>query len=79
MKKLKSLSEKYPELIPVWKSLFGVPADTKKGGASHEFSSNGVWSVYDPKSATKEMGRKNVNQMVERAVKLIKAWKLAEN
>lgn len=79
MKKLKSLSEKYPELIPVWKSLFGVPADTKKGGASHELSSNGVWSVYDPKSATKEMGQKNVNQMVEKAVKLIKAWKLAEN
>ena len=79
MKKLKSLSEKNPELILVRQTLFGVPADTKKGGASHELSSNGVWSDYDPKSATKEIGQKNVNQMVEKAVKLIKAWKLAEN
>ena len=79
MEKLKSLSEKNPELILVRKSLFGVPSETKKGGASHELSSNGIWSAYDPKSASKEIGQKNVNQMVERAIKLIKAWKLAEN
>ena len=33
MNKLKSLSEKYPELIPVRKSLLGVPSETKKRGS----------------------------------------------
>jgi creatinine amidohydrolase/Fe(II)-dependent formamide hydrolase-like protein len=79
MEKLRELSKKYPDLEYVWKSLFGVPADTGKGGASHELSSNGVWSFSDPRLATKEQGRQEVDQMVETAVKFIEAWKQAEN
>lgn len=77
--KLGKLAQENPELGPVWNSLLGVPVETKKGGASHELSSNGVWSFSDPKSATKEIGRKTVNRMVETAVKFIEAWKQMDN
>lgn len=77
--KLGKLAKENPELGSVWNSLFGVPVETKKGGASHEISSNGVWSFSDPKSATKELGRKTVNRMVETAVKFIEAWKQMDN
>ncbi len=75
MEQLRELSKKNPDLEHVWHSLFGVPAETKKGGASHELSSNGVWSLSDPKLGTKEQGQKEVEQMVETAVKFIEAWK----
>lgn len=74
---LKQAAEKNPELIPVWNSLFGVPIYTKKGGTSHELTSNGVWSDQDPKNATAELGKQKTDQMVEKAVNLIKAWKSA--
>jgi len=79
MKELQELAKTNPDLENVWSSLFGVPVETRKGGASHELSSNGVWSFSDPKSATKEMGQKKVEKMVETAVKFIEAWKLAKN
>jgi len=75
MEQLKSLSEENPELLPVFSDLFGVPAETKKGGASHEISNNGIWSFHDPKSATVDIGRKAVDELVKKAVKFIKAWK----
>ena len=75
MKALEELTKRHPELSTVWSSLLGVPVETKKGGASHELSSNGVWSFSHPKSATKEIGRKTINRMVENAVKFIEAWK----
>jgi len=75
MEQLRQLSKEHPELEPVWSSLFGVPAETKKGGASHELSSNGVWSFSDPKSASKQQGKKEVEQMVTTAVKFIETWK----
>lgn len=78
MKELQELAKDNPDLENVWSSLFGVPVETKKGGASHELSSNGVWSFSDPKSATKEMGKQEVEKMVETAVKFIEAWKLAK-
>jgi creatinine amidohydrolase len=78
MKKLREAAEKYPDLMEVWSSLFGVPVETGKGGASHELSSNGVWSFSSPKEATVEIGKKSVNAMVEKAVKFIKTWKEAE-
>jgi len=78
VQELFELSKKYPELGEVASSMLGVPAETKKGGASHELSSNGVWSFSDPKSATKEMGQKKVEMMVEAAVKFIEAWKMAK-
>jgi len=64
-----------PELYALLSSLQGVPEETKKGGASHELSSNGIWSSGDPKRATKERGEKTVNAMVNSAVKFIEAWK----
>jgi creatinine amidohydrolase len=79
MKELKKLADKHPELMLIWSSLMGVPLETKKGGASHQLSSNGVWSFSDPKKASKEIGFKTVNKMVETAVKFIKAWKLAKH
>jgi creatinine amidohydrolase len=76
MQELQELAKKNPDLENVWSSLFGVPIETKKGGASHELSSNGVWSFSNPKSATKELGQETVGKMVETAVKFIQAWKL---
>ncbi len=75
MQDLMKLAKKNPDLMNVLDSLFGVPVETKKGGASHELSSNGVWSFSDPKKATKEIGEKTVSRMVERAVKFIEVWK----
>jgi creatinine amidohydrolase/Fe(II)-dependent formamide hydrolase-like protein len=67
--------EQNPELYVLLSSIQGVPEETKKGGASHELSSNGIWSTGDPKKATKERGEKTVNAMVDSAVKFIDAWK----
>ncbi len=76
MQELQELAKKNPDLENLWSSLFGVPIETKKGGASHELSNNGVWSFSNPKSATKELGQEKVDKMVETAVKFIQAWKL---
>ena len=59
MEELRELAKKNPELMVVWESLFGVPAETKKGGASHELSSNGVWCLSDPKTATPRSARRS--------------------
>ena len=75
MKELAELAKDHPELNNVWRSLFGVPVETKKGGASHELSSNGVWSFSHPNTATEDIGRTSVKRMVENAVKFIEAWK----
>jgi len=77
MKELQQLATKDPSLRYVWSSLLGVPEETGKGGASHQLSSNGVWSFLDPRQATAEQGRQEVEEMVERAVKFIQAWKKA--
>jgi creatinine amidohydrolase len=69
------LSQQNPDLLMVFNSLRGVPVETKKGGASHELYSNGIWSFSDPKKATKERGEKQVKGMVDYAVKFIEAWK----
>jgi len=69
------LSQLYPDLRMVFNSLRGVPVETKKGGASHELYSNGIWSFSDPKKATKERGEKQVKGMADYAVKFIEAWK----
>ena len=78
MKALRELAEEHPELEYVWRSLFGVPVETGKGGASHELSSNGIWSFSDLGSASAEIGRDSVKKMVDAAVRLINAWKQAE-
>ena len=78
MGELFMLTQQYPDLLIVLSSLQGVPVETKKGGASHELSSNGIWSLSDPNKATKERGEKQVKGMVSYAVKFIEAWKLAK-
>ncbi|HUX06875.1 MAG TPA: creatininase family protein [Acidobacteriota bacterium] len=75
MEELRALAEETPQLSNVLSSLLGVPAETGKGGASHELSSNGIWSFSDPKAATAERGEKEVDAIVDAAVKLIEAWK----
>ncbi len=70
---------KNPDLMMVWNTLFGVPVETKKGGASHEISSNGIWSFEDPALATKERGEKAAESMADYAVKFIEAWKQIKN
>jgi len=78
MSELRMLAQENPDVMVVWESLFGVPVETKKGGASHELSSNGVWSFSDPKKATKERGEKSVGRIVDQAVKFIETWKKAK-
>ncbi|MCP2520447.1 creatininase family protein [SCandidatus Aminicenantes bacterium Aminicenantia_JdfR_composite] len=75
MKKLRELAKENPDIIYVWNSLFGVPEKTGKGGASYELSSNGIWSLSDPRLATRERGIEKVHKMVEKAVKFIETWK----
>jgi len=42
------------------------------------FTDNGVWSLSDPKKATRELGKKSVKRMVDKAVKFIETWKKAK-
>ncbi len=76
--KLKELFEKNPEMGRVWYEMIGVPASTGKGGASHEFTSNGVWTLNDLKQANPELGKMRVEAMVKSAVEFIEAWKKAK-
>jgi len=78
MIELRRQAEENPELYHVLDQLLFVPSETKKGGASHEISSNGIWSLSDPKTATEEIGRETVTPMIEAAVRFIEAWKKAE-
>jgi len=78
LQELWMLSQQYPDLLMVFNSLRGVPVETKKGGASHELYSNGIWSFSDPKKATKERGEKQIKGMADYAVKFIEAWKKVE-
>jgi creatinine amidohydrolase len=78
MEELRELAKKNPELLTVWNSLFAVPEETKKGGSSKDLSTNGVWSLSDPKTATAAKGEKVFQDMVNRAVKFIEAWKQAK-
>ena len=75
LQELWDLSQKYPDLGLVFNAMRGVPVETKKGGASHELYSNGIWSFSDPRKATKERGEKQVKGMVSYAVKFIETWK----
>jgi creatinine amidohydrolase len=69
------LARKHPELMGIFWGLLGTPEETGKGGASHQISSNGVWSFSDPKDAKREIGERFIARRVESAVKLIQSWK----
>ena len=75
MKKIWDMLKEYPELTALTFGHMGVPVETGKQGASHEISSNGVWSYSHPNEATKELGEKTVTRMVDTAVQFIEAWK----
>jgi creatinine amidohydrolase/Fe(II)-dependent formamide hydrolase-like protein len=79
MKALKALADENPDLMVVWSSLFGVPAKTGKGGASHELSSNGIWSFSDVKSSSAEIGEEAVSKAVERIARLINDLKMVKS
>jgi creatinine amidohydrolase/Fe(II)-dependent formamide hydrolase-like protein len=68
-------ARKNPELMGIFWSLLATPEETGKGGASHQISSNGVWSFSDPKEAKKEIGERYITHRVESAVRLIETWK----
>ncbi len=74
-KALFELGKQNPAFNSVAGSRLGVPAATGKGGASHEISSNGIWSFSDVKSATAEQGKKQIMKMVTAAVNFIDTWK----
>ena len=75
VEELQKLSKTHPELANVWDLLIFIPEETKKGGTSHEVSSNGVWSLKNPKNATAEIGRKVTQDIINRAVTFIEDWK----
>ncbi|MGD2295397.1 MAG: creatininase family protein [Candidatus Aminicenantes bacterium] len=78
MEELMRLSQDHRVLGAVLGALQAVPEGTKKGGASHEISSNGIWSDGDPQRSTRERGERNAQRMVRNAVRFIEAWKLAK-
>jgi creatinine amidohydrolase len=69
------LGRKNPELMGIFWSLLATPQETEKGGASHQISSNGVWSFSDPNEATKEIGEQYISKRVESSTKFIETWK----
>jgi creatinine amidohydrolase len=69
------LGREYPEMMEIFWSLLGTPEESGKGGASHQMSSNGVWSFSDPNDAKVEIGERFITKRVDSAVKLINAWK----
>ncbi len=76
--KLNDMLKSNPELEAVWAARVGVLPHTGKGGASHEFSSNGVWSLNDLRKATAEYGKERTDAMVDAAVSFIEAWRRAD-
>lgn len=74
-KKLFEIGKENSAFESVAGSLLGVPSETGKAGASHEISSNGIWSFSDVKAATAEQGKKQIEKMVQAAVDFIQIWK----
>ncbi len=75
MEKYLQLGRQNPELMGIFWSLLATPEETGKSGASHQLSSNGIWSFSDPKEATQEIGKQTITQMVDNASKFVSTWK----
>ena len=67
-----------PGLKNVRWSLFDASVQSKRGGASHELSNNGIRLFGDLKSTAKELGQEIVGKMVGMAVNFIEAWNLVK-
>jgi creatinine amidohydrolase len=78
LEEMKLLAEEYPELIRIWDGSMFLPAESGKGTAVHEISSNGVISFSDPRDASTEYGQPYVDSIVNSAAALIKAWKMLD-
>jgi creatinine amidohydrolase len=72
-----NMASNNPDLPDIAGLYLGVPEETGKEGASHELSSNGIWSLSDVKNANRELGKNTVETMVDNAVRFIEAWKQA--
>jgi creatinine amidohydrolase len=48
---------------------------TGKGTSTREMSDTGTWGVRDPKDATAEQGRREIENFVQAAVRFIERWK----
>ena len=48
--------------------------ETGKGTTTKDMTNTGVWSVRDPKEATKERGQATADRLVDAAVKFIERW-----
>ena len=75
MQEIMNQSKQNYQLSNVSDLLIGVPVETKKGGASNELSSNGIWTLKDLKMATADKGKTLTQDMVDTAVKFIESWK----
>ena len=75
MQELLEAGKSYADLMMIFNAQLAVPEETGKGGASHQISSNGIWSFEDPKEATEARGKKAAETMAEDAVTFIVAWK----
>lgn len=78
VEELYELAKEHPDLSTIAGSYLGVPLESKKQGASHQISSNGIWSFSNVKESSEEIGERTVTAMVENAVKFIEAWKQAK-
>ncbi|MBM4161104.1 MAG: creatininase family protein [Ignavibacteria bacterium] len=72
---IQELAAKNRALGALLGAYLAVPKETRKGGASDEISSNGIWSTGDPKTANRELGESFASKYAENAVKFIEAWK----
>ena len=75
MRRIMELAERYSALNVVLGTMMAVPEETGKGGASHELSSNGIWTMGDPRESNRELGEKKIKVMIKNAVDFIHAWK----
>ncbi|HPJ39037.1 MAG TPA: creatininase family protein [Spirochaetota bacterium] len=73
--KIQKFSKKYPLLSNVWHARVGTHESSGKGGATHEFSSNGIWSLSDVTKSSADLGQRRVEAMVKSSVDFINAWK----
>jgi len=55
-----------------------LPIKTGKKASTREMTNNGVITTGDPKDATLEKGRKEVERFIDAAVRFIEAWKKTE-
>lgn len=69
------MGQEFPAWMVILGAMQALPEATGKGGASHELSSNGIWTMGDPKTAARDLGEESAERMVSAAPDFINAWK----